>query len=272
MGRKIDVSLPKRKLFRDMTNRSRTQGSAPPYVSYKSWETFLAYLRTELMPLPQRLDPGVWRNLPMSGTTMSAIQGALIFLGLTDTDYAPTDRLEALVQADTVERKHRALRNLIQDSYVPILGGMDLQRATRGQVRQAFQNAGSGAQTSEKAVTFFVSVARDAGMEVHQSLVSRNQISRSRRRNVINRNENTEKTTLPKIEPKNEPAQNGTEKTTELETKAPDGIHLALAGLLGELPKIGERWTVDSKNRFKMAFMATLDVIYPTSDEADAQS
>ncbi len=255
-----------------MTNRNRTRGSAPPYVSYKSWETFLAYLRTELMPLPQRLDPGVWRNLPMSGTTMSAIQGALIFLGLTDVDFTPTSRLEALVEADTTERKQRALRMLIQEKYVPILGGVDLQRATRGQVRQAFQNAGSGAQTSEKAVTFFVSLARDGNTEVHPSLLSRNHISRPRRRNTMTRNENSEKTTLPKIEPKNETPRNEPEKTPEPETEAPAGVHLALAGLLQELPGIDERWTVEGKNRFKMAFMATLDVIYPTSDEADARS
>ena len=255
-----------------MTNRNRTRGSAPPYVSYKSWETFLAYLKTELMPLPQRFDPGIWRNVPMSGTTISAIQGALIFLGLTDANFAPTNRLELLVEADTDDRKQRALRTLIQERYAPILGGMDLQRATRGQVRQAFQTAGSGVQTSEKAVTFFVSLARDAGTEVHQSLLSRNHISRSPRRNASIRNENTEKTTPPNPEPKNETARNGPRNTQEPETEAPSGIHLALAGLLQELPGIGEKWTVESKNRFKMAFMATLDVIYPTSDETDARS
>ena len=255
-----------------MTNRSRTRGSAPPYVSYKSWETFLAYLKTELMPLPQRFDPGVWRNVPMSGTTMSAIQGALIFLGLTDVNFAPTNRLERLVEADTDERKQRALRTLIQERYAPILGGMDLQRATRGQVRQAFQNAGSGAQTSEKAVTFFVSLARDAGTEVHQSLLARNHISRPRRRNAASRNENTETTRRPEIEPKNESPRVEPRETLEPETVTPSGIHLALAGLLQELPGVGERWTVESKNRFKMAFMATLDVIYPTNDETDGRS
>ena len=203
---------------------------------------------------------------------MSAIQGALIFLGLTDVDLATTPRLEALVRPDTAEGKQTALGTLIQDKYAPILGDMDLQRATRGQVKQAFQGAGSGAQTSDKAVTFFVSLARDADMEVHPNLLSRNHNLRPRRRNAATRNENGEKTTPSKLEPKNEPPRNESENTPEPGREAATGVHLALAGLLQELPGIGERWTVEGKNRFKAAFIATLDVIYPPSDEADGRS
>ena len=44
----------------------------------------------------------------------------------------------------------------------------------------------------------------------------------------------------------------------------PTVIHPAIVGLLRELPKPGSSWAPTAKERFKAAFAATLDVIYPT--------
>ena len=106
-----------------------------------------------------------------SGSTRSAIQGALLFFGLTDPQGKTDRRLENLARAPNDEVKRQLLAALFDERYGPLLEGIDLPRATRGQIKTAFQNAGSGTETSEKAVSFFVSFGSEAGKELHPALL-----------------------------------------------------------------------------------------------------
>ena len=166
-----------------MVGRERDR-RAPPYVSYKSWETFLDRVRREVLPLPlpQRFDTSVWRRLSFSGSTESAIKSCLIFLELTTVDYRPSQRMERLVATDSDEERQSILRSLVEERYRPVLGDIDLLRATRGEVRNAFLRAGSGPETSDKAVSFFVSFSQEAGIGLHPQLTSRVPTARARRR------------------------------------------------------------------------------------------
>ena len=49
----------------------------------------------------------------------------------------------------------------------------------------------------------------------------------------------------------------------------PTGLHPALAGLLGDIPKRGETWTQQEHDNFKVAFDAILKIAAPVSDEPD---
>ena len=82
---------------------------------------------------------------------------------------------------------------------------------TRGQVRQAFQTAGSGVQTSEKAVTFFVS--RLPAMPAPKfTKASCPEITfRVHHGECLDPKRNAEKTMPPNPEPKNELREMGRE-------------------------------------------------------------
>ena len=134
-----------------MTNGNRATGSAPPYVSYKSWDTFIAYLRTNLMPVPDRLDTSVWRQSPFSGSTKSGLQGALTFLGLTDPDGNTLGRLTNLADADTPEASRRILTSIYEERLRPRpgehrSGPRDTSADTRGvsERRQRKRDGGKG--------------------------------------------------------------------------------------------------------------------------------
>jgi hypothetical protein len=242
-----------------MVSRARDR-RGPPYVSYTSWENLLDQLRVDVSPLPQRLDASVWRRLKFSGSTESALKSCLVFLGLTNADYQPNPRLDRLVSGSE-EEKRRIYKALLDEKYGQVLNGISLERATRGEVREAFIRAGSGPDTAEKAVSFFVKIAQEAGQELHPHLTSRAPAMRKRTRissgksRAATDGENNEKT--------------GTalsfRRDDSGETLLLD-IHPALLGLLSKLPKPEEGWSLDRKEAFQRAWIATLDFLYPPTE------
>ena len=251
-----------------MTNGNRATGSAPPYVSYKSWDTFIAYLRTNLMPVPDRLDTSVWRQSPFSGSTKSGLQGALTFLGLTDPDGNTLGRLTNLADADTPEASRRILTSIYEERYAPVLGTIDPARATRQQIHEAFRNAGSANATAEKAVSFFVNFAREAGLDVHPNLFARGQGTRTRRKTAPNRNGAVEPEKISESAPKIEIEPENAPEPVEMPARGHDGVHPSLLNLLEVLPRDGQTWTSADREKLKLAFNAILDLAYPTIDDA----
>lgn len=254
-----------------MTTNSRPRGVAPPYGSYRSWETFLAFAKTDLDPLPDRLDSSVWRTTSFSGSTRSAIQAALLFFRLVDPQGRIDRRLELLARAPSDEAKRQLAAALFDENYGPLLQGIDLPRATRGQIKTAFQNAGSGAETSEKAVSFFVSFASEAGKELHPGLFGRNQGTRTRRRTADNRKDSDGQAEKETGSPKNEIASENSLSVSENVVIHRNGIHPAILGLLEALPKDGQSWTDSDREKLKVAFGSILDLTYPTVDDTNSR-
>ncbi len=254
-----------------MTTSTRRHDGVPPYGSYTSWETFLAYLKTRVLPLPKRLDSSIWQPSPFSGSTRSAIQSALVFFGLTGPTGETDPRLGTLAEGATFEEKREILGVLFQECYRPILTGVDLERATRGDVKLAFQAAGSGPGTSEKAVSFFVSFARDADVSIHSNLFSRARGSRTRRKSLTNRNDSPASPEMDNQHPKPQGVSENVFAPPENDLGQPEGAHPALTGLLSTLPKGDHKWTNADRDRFKLAINAVLDVIYPTIDDSSSR-
>lgn len=254
-----------------MTSSPRSRGVAPPYGSYKSWETFIAFVKTDLDPLPDQLDTSVWRNTPFSGSTRSAIQGALLFLGLMDAQGNTDRRLETLTRPVSEEAKRQLLAALFDEKYAPLLQGIDLPRATRGQIKTAFQNAGSGPETSEKAVTFFVAFANEAGKELHPGLFGRGQGTRTRRKTAANRKDSAGQPEKEAELAKKEIASENPPLANENTVIRHDGIHPSILGVLEALPKDGESWTNADREKIKVAFSSLLDVTYPTIDDTNSR-
>ena len=252
-----------------MTTGNRPQSATPPYVSYRSWETFLSHLKTNLMPVPDRLDTSVWKQSPFSGSTKSGIQGALLFLGLIDSSAGTLGRLTNLAEADTQESQQRILRSLFDERYSPILEEVDPARATRQQIQDKFRKAGCANATAEKAVSFFVNFARDAGIDVHSALFRNNQGTRTRRKNVVSRKIQPDESENIVELPKTEIVAENTDLLPMNDAHAVDGAHPVLRGLLDLLPRNGRSWTNAEREKVKLAFGTLLDLAYPTIDDAD---
>ncbi len=254
-----------------MTSSPRSRGVAPPYGSYKSWETFIAFVKTDLDPLPDQLDTSVWRSTPFSGSTRSSIQSALLFLGLMDSQGNTDRRLETLTRPASEEAKRQLLAALFDEKYAPLLEGIDLPRATRGQIKTAFQSAGSGPETSEKAVTFFVAFANEAGKELHPGLFGRGHGTRTRRKTTTNRKDSAGQPEKETELPKNEIVSENSLPINENAVIRHDGVHPAILAALEALPKDGQSWTNADREKVKVAFAALLDVTYPTIDDTNSR-
>ncbi len=134
----------------------------PPYLSFRTLRNFLDAMRTN--GIPGRVDRSVLKNL--SGGAQSALIGALRFLDLIAVDTAPTPNLERLVRADA-EARREIMRELLRRHY-PFMfpPAFALDTATAKMVRETFDEAFGGGDTSRKAMVFFLAAAKDSGVAV----------------------------------------------------------------------------------------------------------
>ncbi|MBI4236370.1 MAG: hypothetical protein HY688_03325 [Chloroflexi bacterium] len=204
--------------------------------------------------LPSRLDNSVWTSFPFSGSTTSGLKSALLFLGLCDADYRPAETLQRLIGSPEEQRKG-LLHSLVDRCYRPRLGSMELQRATRRDLKEAFQRSGLRGETADKAVIFFASFAKAAEVPIHEQVAVRKIVQRR-------------PTTLKKIVL----SRNGQGPEDETSAQMRIGgvpregllvdLHPAVAGLLHLLPPKGERLTVWEHGLFLQAFNAAVTLIY----------
>jgi hypothetical protein len=137
----------------------------PPYVSWRTFETFLQSLK---QGVPSRVDRTLMPSL--SGSVSSQVQHALRFLGLVEQDGTCTDKLTALVDAlkkgEESEDYAVALAGVLREAYGFLFanGGsaFDLERATQGALVEKFRSTGASGETVPKVVNFFLNAAKAA--------------------------------------------------------------------------------------------------------------
>ncbi len=145
----------------------------PPYASYSSWVRLLDALASSL---PPALDEAYLDGLGFSDSSIKPLRSALRFLGLVGRDDRPTERLEKLVDALHAGGPVRieALRQMILQAYGPLFSPeFDLRSATTEQLRVYFGALGAQGQIQQKCSSFFLNLARDAGLELPPQLISR---------------------------------------------------------------------------------------------------
>ncbi len=153
----------------------------PPYVTYATWARVLEDVRERR---PTRMDPSYYRELGLSDSTGVTVKAALSFLGLVDEDVIPRQQLLDLVSSEGDERQ-RLTRQMVQESYAPIVGGIDLERATMGHLIKAFADAGARGNVGQKCVTFFLALAKDAGLTLSPGLARGSRVGLPHRREVV---------------------------------------------------------------------------------------
>lgn len=134
----------------------------PPYIAYKTLSNFLDRLKA--VAVSSRIDRS------MMSTYSGAVQGQLLttlrYLNLINEEGIPNQKLYELVNSAGEERP-RILKEIISSSY-PFLfkKDLDLKQINPQQLLELFENAGVSGATIRKSVVFFLSTAKDAGIEL----------------------------------------------------------------------------------------------------------
>lgn len=155
-----------------MAAKEARRAFRPPYVTYATWARVLDDVKERR---PTRMDPSYYRELGLSDSTGVTVKAALSFLGLVDEDVIPRQQLLDLVSAQGDERR-RLTRQIVEESYAPIVGGIELERATMGHLLKAFADAGARGNVGQKCVTFFLALAKDAGLTLSPGLATRSRV------------------------------------------------------------------------------------------------
>ena len=134
----------------------------PPYVAYRTFRTFLSQLSNR--GLPSRVDRSVMAS--KSGSVQSRLLLALSYLGLIGANGRPTPDFRRLAEAEGDSRT-AVLREIVTSSYAFIFtAGINLADASSSQIEELFEKTGASGGTLRRAVSFFLSLAREAGVPV----------------------------------------------------------------------------------------------------------
>jgi len=161
-----------------MAVKGKERGPRPPYVTYATWVRVLDDVRERK---PTQLDGSYFRELGLSDSTGVTVRAALSFLGLVEGEGIPTENLLKLVEADGEPRK-RLIKQILEEVYEPIVGGVDLEHATMGHLLDCFKRAGAEGNVGHKCVTFFLALAKDAGIALSPSLLAKSRVGASPKR------------------------------------------------------------------------------------------
>jgi len=225
----------------------------PPYVSYRIFRNFREWLQEGI---PDRIDRSFWGQR-LNGSTGGQLMTALRTLGLIGDDGRPTMHLERLAHSQGEEYK-QVLATILRENY-PLAFQLPLERATQAQLREIFKAYTSKETVLNKCVVFFVQAAQDAGIELSQHILRtirapKNQSGKKGGSRHVGRKVLSD---VSADQPSSFPSPAGNHTSTL------SNLHPSLIGLLSTVPPPEQEWNNDAKERFKQAFDAVLEVLYP---------
>ncbi len=156
-------------------NREKGLEGLPPYLTYSTWLKLLESLEQYL---PPQFDRSYWDGLKFSGSTRTTARRTFLFLRLIGPNNEPTDKLQPLIQSRADQRRAE-LRATVERAYEPVIGSLDLTRATVGQLEERFRAHGAKGQLGDKCISFFLALARDAGIPLSPPLEAKSRVGRS---------------------------------------------------------------------------------------------
>ena len=226
---------------------------APPYVAFRTFKTFLDWLGE--VGVPSRIDRSFWGQKLSGGTGIQVI-AALRFFGLVNRDGVPDPALETMAK-DVEQRK--AMLTALMARYNEALNGLDLERATAGELDERFRRYDVSGETFAKVVTFFVQAAQYCGMPVSPYITKRKRIARP--------NGGAAQPRRRGRPPKTKVEARETEAIAVRFTQDIDslGLHPAVTPLLRDLNRIGANWDKAEHDKWVATFLAVLDYAYPTA-------
>jgi hypothetical protein len=215
------------------------EGTKPPYIAYRTLLDLVDKMARD--GFPPQIDKSYLDNY--SGGYGSQVIAALESLGLLEENGKLSERLKELAQGDEAARKH-IMKEILTERY-PTVVELGRINATQGQHEDAFRELGVRGDTLRKAIAFYRNAAEFAGIPLSKNF------------------------RVPRVQPSGKPRV----KKQEGEDLPPPPLppppaHQselpgALVGLLDKLPREGEGWIKDDKDRFMNAFTAFIDLFYP---------
>lgn len=143
---------------------------APPYVSYKTFRTFLEDMHSH--GLPGRIDYSVLGRF--SGTVRTQLMTALRVLDLLDGDDRPSDALRGLATTFGTDAWQGALKDALAKLYDPVFA-IKPEHATPSQLNEAFRAYPTASdEVRRKCIVFFLSAAQDAGITISKRILDSN--------------------------------------------------------------------------------------------------
>ena len=139
----------------------------PPYVSFKTFQTFLEFLSDGM---PSRIDRSIWVN-KFSGSNGTQIMTAIKFFNLIDSEGIPNDDFKNLVSRD-LDLQKKIFRKLLFKYYEPIFD-LDLTKATRYQFREAFKSFGTKEGVLIKCEAFFIQASKYSNIVLSTHILAR---------------------------------------------------------------------------------------------------
>lgn len=145
-----------------------------PYPPYAQWLRLLETLKDDFQnrQLPSRIDNSYLKKLKVNPSAESNLQSALLYLGLVDGQKQPTLALKNLLPLDG-EDLRSAFRSVVQEAYGPMLKGLILHTVTPDHLAEKFRKGGTQDEVGRKGMTFFVRIAKDAGIRLSDQLKTR---------------------------------------------------------------------------------------------------
>tara|TARA_Y100001970_G_scaffold123613_1_gene153249 strand:+ start:7283 stop:7942 length:660 start_codon:yes stop_codon:yes gene_type:complete len=150
-----------------------TKNNIPPYVAFKTFQTFLEFLS---QGMPSRIDRSVWVNR-FSGSNGTQLMTAIKFFELVDSDGVPSQDFNSLVSKDISIQK-KTLRKILFKFYDHIFE-LDLDNATRYQFREAFKKFGTKEGVLVKCESFFIQAAKFSDISLSNHILARRHNNKS---------------------------------------------------------------------------------------------
>lgn len=222
---------------------SETKQSPPPYFAFKTLTN--AIVQMEEHGPPNRIDRTFLTN--MSGAGQTQFIAGLKSLGLIDDDGAIQPHLVELVNQP--DNRPALIGQLLKDRY-PEAVELGKGNATTGELVEVFSDYGVRGDTARKAIAFYLNAAKYAG----DIPLSPNFKTPSNRSSGGTPKKKVKRTTEVEQKPPAPP------------TGIPGGLHPALAGLLADIPKLGQTWTTQEHDNFMAAFLPVLKIAAPIAD------
>lgn len=220
---------------------------SPPYFAFKTLTNMLAQME-EHGP-PNRVDRSFLSG--MSGAGQTQFIHGLKSLGLIDEDGTVQPRLTEMVTMP--EKRPVLIGQVVRDRY-PEAVALGNGNATTGELVDVFRDShGVQGDTARKAISFYLAAAKYAG-DIRLSPNFKTPGNRTG-------SAKGKRGTRP---PARALHTGGTENDGG--SGVPMGLHPALAGLLGGIPKRGQTWSKTEHDDFMEAFKAVLKIAAPIAE------
>jgi len=214
----------------------------PPYFAFKTLTNMIVKMEEHGPPI--RIDRTFLTG--MSGAGQTQFLAGLRSLGLIAEDGTVQPTLVELVNRP--DDRPALFGQLLRERY-PEAVELGKDRATTGMLVEVFNEYGVQGDTARKAIAFYLQAAQYAG-DIP--------LSPNFKTPTVRTGTGSRKRGRPARAPASDEGQNNGNALN-----APAGLHPALAGLLGDIPKRGQTWTRTEHDDFMDAFRAVIKIAAP---------